>query len=321
MLKREKCTFLPVMSCKLSYLAMDFGGFWMKPNFDEMSKAELKAYVLSHRDDDEAIRVLFSRRNPPDSEATWYGPMCTPEGVPIEENIRIAEEAILQRAERDREALLRSADREKQREKELQKERELEERLRQKIEQEVEERLRREIQQERVSSGEDNMTTVTPEEIEQFREQLRDYPEAMASLDVVEACEGDLERAARVLVRRAGAEDDRFVSNWLEQGLQQCRNTICEKELKDSLLPELLEAVKNSLAASSQPFLVALETPIALYIAKVGVNTFCKSPDSVLESQKRKFLRLDWAGGLADLKEQYTSLDLQKQALEGWINE
>ena len=54
----------------------------MKPNFDEMSKAELKAYVLSHRGDDEAIRVLFSRRNPPDSEATWYGPMCTPEGVP-----------------------------------------------------------------------------------------------------------------------------------------------------------------------------------------------------------------------------------------------
>jgi hypothetical protein len=88
----------------------------MKPNFDQMSKAELKAYVLSHRDD-EAIRALFSRRNPPDSEATWYGPMYTPEGVPIEENIRIAEEAIRQQAERARE---------KQREKELQKERELE---------------------------------------------------------------------------------------------------------------------------------------------------------------------------------------------------
>jgi hypothetical protein len=96
----------------------------MKPNFDEMSKAELKAYVLSHRDDDEALRVLFSRRNPPDSEATWYGPMCTPEGVPIEENIRIAEEAIRQRAEREHQ---------KQREKELQKERELEERLRQRL--------------------------------------------------------------------------------------------------------------------------------------------------------------------------------------------
>jgi hypothetical protein len=82
---------------------MDFGGLWMKPNFEEMSKAELKAYVLSHRDDDEAIRVFFGRRNPPDSEATWYGPMCTPEGLPIEENIRIAEEAIRQKVDRDRE--------------------------------------------------------------------------------------------------------------------------------------------------------------------------------------------------------------------------
>jgi hypothetical protein len=62
----------------------------MKPNFDDMSKAELKAYVLSHRDDDEAIRTLFSRRHPPESEAKWYRSLCTPEGVPIEENTRTA---------------------------------------------------------------------------------------------------------------------------------------------------------------------------------------------------------------------------------------
>lgn len=72
----------------------------MRPNFEEMSKAELKAYVLEHRDDIEAVRSLFSRRNPPDSEATWYGPMFTKEGVLIEENIRIAEEAIAQKIER-----------------------------------------------------------------------------------------------------------------------------------------------------------------------------------------------------------------------------
>jgi hypothetical protein len=71
----------------------------MKPNFDKMSTAELKTYVLKHRDDDEALRVLFSRRYPPDSEATWYGPMTDKDGVPIEENIRIAEEAIRQRIE------------------------------------------------------------------------------------------------------------------------------------------------------------------------------------------------------------------------------
>jgi hypothetical protein len=30
----------------------------MKPNFEAMSTAELKVYVLSHRDDDEAIRKI-----------------------------------------------------------------------------------------------------------------------------------------------------------------------------------------------------------------------------------------------------------------------
>lgn len=73
----------------------------MRPNFEEMTSAELRVYALAHRDDVEPLRVLYSRRSP-DSEATWYGPMCTPEGVPIEKNIRIAEEAIQKRAEVDR---------------------------------------------------------------------------------------------------------------------------------------------------------------------------------------------------------------------------
>ena len=56
----------------------------MKPNYEKMSKAELTAYILANREDDEALRVLFSRRTP-DSEATWYGPLVTSEGLPIEE--------------------------------------------------------------------------------------------------------------------------------------------------------------------------------------------------------------------------------------------
>ena len=67
----------------------------MKPNFEAMSKAELKAYVLEHRDDLEAIRFLF--RVPPGVEIKRYPPVCTEEGVPIEENIRIMEEAIQQK--------------------------------------------------------------------------------------------------------------------------------------------------------------------------------------------------------------------------------
>ncbi|WP_017750034.1 DUF6887 family protein [Scytonema hofmannii] len=111
----------------------------MKPNFHEMSRSELKAYVLAHRDDDEAIRVLFSRRNPSDSQAKWYPPLCTPEGVPIEENLRIAEEAMRKRAELDYE---------KRRQREIQEEQQLKARLRQEIETELEEKIRQEIEKE-----------------------------------------------------------------------------------------------------------------------------------------------------------------------------
>ena len=43
----------------------------MRPNFDLMTRQELKAYVLAHRDDAEAIRSLFNRRTP-DETAIWY---------------------------------------------------------------------------------------------------------------------------------------------------------------------------------------------------------------------------------------------------------
>ncbi|NEQ86660.1 MAG: hypothetical protein F6K26_43370 [Moorea sp. SIO2I5] len=55
-------------------------------------------YALAHREDQEPLRVLYSRRSP-DQEATWYGPMTTPEGETIEANISIATEAIRQRFE------------------------------------------------------------------------------------------------------------------------------------------------------------------------------------------------------------------------------
>ncbi len=35
-----------------------------KPNFETMSKPQLRAYVLEHREDREALRALMSRRDP-----------------------------------------------------------------------------------------------------------------------------------------------------------------------------------------------------------------------------------------------------------------
>lgn len=240
----------------------------MRPNFEQMTSAELRAYALAHRDDVEPLRVLYSRRSP-DSEATWYGPMSTPEGVPIEENIRIAEEAIRQRAERDRE---------KQTEKELQKERELEERLRQKIEQEVEARLRQEIEQERVNSEKNNMATVTQEEIQQFREQLRDYPEALDALDLIEENEGDLEIAANLLAQEAGVVIVRSKPSILDDLAQKLRDVICDEIFINDLMGGALTAGVGYLTASGQ-IPTALATALVIYLAKIGVRKFCQSDD------------------------------------------
>jgi len=68
----------------------------MKPNFAQMPTDDLRAYVRRNRDDWEALDILVSRRTP-DSEATWYAPMVTAEGVPIEENIQLGEQAIQER--------------------------------------------------------------------------------------------------------------------------------------------------------------------------------------------------------------------------------
>ena len=70
----------------------------MKPNFEEMSVPDLRAYVLEHRDDIEAIRALFKHHY-----LKWQPmpPLCTPEGVPIQENIRIAEEALKQKIKKE----------------------------------------------------------------------------------------------------------------------------------------------------------------------------------------------------------------------------
>jgi hypothetical protein len=43
---------------------MEIGSFCrMKTNFETMTKTELRAYVLAHKEDEEALRVLMSRRS------------------------------------------------------------------------------------------------------------------------------------------------------------------------------------------------------------------------------------------------------------------
>lgn len=64
----------------------------MKPNYQAMTKAELRSYVLKHKEDLEAIRLLF--QTPENLEVKRYPAVCTEEGTPIEKNIDIMEQAI-----------------------------------------------------------------------------------------------------------------------------------------------------------------------------------------------------------------------------------
>jgi hypothetical protein len=116
----------------------------MKPNFKQMSVPELRKYVLTHRDDMEAIRALFHH---PSLKYQEMPPLVTGDGMPIAENIRIAEEAIKKRVDIDRE---KQQQREKSQEDGLRQklEREIEEKLRVKIELEVEQKLQENLEKE-----------------------------------------------------------------------------------------------------------------------------------------------------------------------------
>ena len=71
----------------------------MKPNYEAMSKAELKAYFLKHRDDIQSIRLLFQILQ--GLKVKRYPPVSTEEGTPIEENIRIRSQAIREKIEQE----------------------------------------------------------------------------------------------------------------------------------------------------------------------------------------------------------------------------
>jgi hypothetical protein len=57
----------------------------MKPDFDTMSIAELRAYLLSHRNDDEAFYRLADRLEASSNGADLYPAPDTPENIALME--------------------------------------------------------------------------------------------------------------------------------------------------------------------------------------------------------------------------------------------
>ena len=91
------------------------------------------------------------------------------------------------------------------------------------------------------------MTTITPEEIVQFRSQLEGYPEAIAALDVVQECDGYVDDALTLLVmRETGKEPDRGLNEWL----QKSRKVVCQEEYKEALASGMIAPVIEPISMS-----------------------------------------------------------------------
>jgi hypothetical protein len=115
---------------------------------------------------------------------------------------------------------------------------------------------------------------VSLEEIQVFREQLADHPGAIAALDVIEDCDGDLEDATISLAIRSGQEPDTN-ERWIEGLAKRWRAVLCEADLKggleDGLSGELVDAI---VAQTELPMRLAV--PVAIYVIKIGVQPFCQ---------------------------------------------
>jgi len=122
------------------------------------------------------------------------------------------------------------------------------------------------------------MTTVTSQEIAQFRSQLADDPKAMEALDLIEDCEGDLEDAAMTLAIKVGQEPERANSEWLGALAKKWRAVICQEDFRADLVDGSVNQIMEHLK-TMPAFPQILATPVLIYVLKQGVNNFCEPLD------------------------------------------
>lgn len=115
---------------------------------------------------------------------------------------------------------------------------------------------------------------VSPEDLEFFREQLSDHSPAIAALDVIEDCDGDLEDAAISLAIKSGQLPEEN-AGWIDGLAKRWRHILCGTELKekleDGLSGELIDAIVDQ---TDLP--IRLAVPVAIYVLKSGVQPFCQ---------------------------------------------
>jgi hypothetical protein len=122
------------------------------------------------------------------------------------------------------------------------------------------------------------MTTITTEELTQFRTAWQDYgTEAVEALDIIEECRGHLEEALEIIMIKNGKEPVRGDDDWIdwENIIKELRGLICQSEFKDAFVDGSFNvALGYLLAQTVHPVLFLI--PVILYIFKKGIKHFCR---------------------------------------------
>ncbi|GAP98628.1 hypothetical protein [Leptolyngbya sp. NIES-2104] len=115
---------------------------------------------------------------------------------------------------------------------------------------------------------------VSPEDLELFREQLGDHPNALSALDVIEDCDGDLEDAAISLAIRSGQLPEEN-EGWIVGLAKRWRHILCEAEIKEDLEDGLSGKLMDAIVAKTD-LPMRLAVPVAIYVIQTGVEPFCQ---------------------------------------------
>ncbi|MEM6450900.1 MAG: hypothetical protein AAF703_11350 [Cyanobacteria bacterium P01_D01_bin.105] len=122
------------------------------------------------------------------------------------------------------------------------------------------------------------MIALTPQEIAQLKARLGDYPKALEALQEIEDCDGDVEDAAISLALRSDQEPDSN-EQWLASFSKRYRHIACQGQFRQSIEAGQLSPLINHLSQNTDcPELIAL--PVAVYVLKSGIDTFCYSFDN-----------------------------------------
>lgn len=121
------------------------------------------------------------------------------------------------------------------------------------------------------------MIALTSEELNQLKARLADYPEALAVLQEIEDCDGDVEDAAISLALKAGQEPDSN-EQWLAGFSKRYRHIVCQAQFRDAIAAGQLGCLIHTLTTETDcPALMA--PSVAIYVFKFGIADFCHSLD------------------------------------------